>query len=73
MLPLALQFLISMIASAIIESLRRRLDCALEEVRVLKEILGDAADQDRIAFTPDQRRRLALAGMELSVAPRADC
>ena len=40
MLPLTLQFLIAMIASAINERLQRKLDYALEEVRVLKEILA---------------------------------
>jgi hypothetical protein len=66
MLPLTLQFLIAMIASAINERLQRRLDYALEEVRVLKEILRAATGKDRISFTPDQRRCLALAGIELT-------
>jgi hypothetical protein len=39
MLPLPLQFVIAMIASAINERLQRKLDYALEEVRVLKENL----------------------------------
>jgi transposase len=73
MLPLTLQFLIAMIASAINERLQRRLDYALEEVRVLKEILRAATGKDRISFTPDQRRRLALAGIELTPKDRREC
>ena len=42
MLPLPLQFVIAMIASAISERLQRKLDYALEEVRVLKENLRAA-------------------------------
>jgi hypothetical protein len=33
----------------------------LEEVRVLKEIFHAATGRERIPFTGDQRRRLALA------------
>jgi hypothetical protein len=45
MLPLTLQFLIAMIASAINERLQRRLDYALEEVRVLK---GEEANVEAV-------------------------
>jgi hypothetical protein len=68
MLPPTLQFLIAMIASAINERLQRRLDYAMEEVRFLKEILRAVTGKDRICFTRDQRRRLALAGIELTSA-----
>ena len=61
MLPITLQFLIAMIASAIDERLQRKLDYSLEEVRVLKEIFHAATGRERIPFTGDQRRRLALA------------
>jgi putative transposase len=70
MLPLTLQFLIAMIASAISERLQRKLDYAHEEVRVLKEILSAATGRVRISFTADQRRRLALAGIKLSPEER---
>jgi transposase len=70
MLPLTLQFLIAMIASAISERLQRKLDYAQEEVRVLKEILSAATGRVRISFTADQRRRLALAGIKLSPEER---
>src|ERR1035441_4558464 len=73
MLPLTLQFLIAMIASAISERLQRKLDYAQEEVRVLKEILCAATGKERISFTADQRRRLALAGIKLSPEGRRKC
>jgi transposase len=73
MLPLTLQFLIAMIASAISERLQRKLDYAQEEVRVLKEILSAATGRVRISFTADQRRRLALAGIKLSPEERRKC
>jgi hypothetical protein len=41
-------------------------DYSLEEVRVLKEILCAATGKERISFTADQRRRLALLGKKLS-------
>ncbi|MGO9291223.1 MAG: integrase core domain-containing protein, partial [Polyangia bacterium] len=73
MLPLTLQFLIAMIASAISERLERKLAYALEEVRILKEILRAATGKGRISFAPDQRRRLALAGIELTPKERREC
>src|ERR1019366_3355085 len=73
MLPFTLQFLIAMIASAISERLQRKLDYSLEEVRVLKEILHAATGRERIPFTADQRRRLALAGIKLSPEERRKC
>ena len=73
MLPLTLQFVIAMIASAINERLQRKLDYALEEVRVVNEILCAATSKNRISFTPDQRRRLALAGIELTPKERREC
>jgi hypothetical protein len=42
MLPLTLQFLIAMIASSINDRAKRKLDYALEEVRVLKDTLQAA-------------------------------
>ena len=73
MLPFTLQFLIAMIASAIIARLQRKLDYSLEEVRVLKEIFHAATGKERISFTADQRRRLALAGIKLSPEERRKC
>jgi hypothetical protein len=72
MLPLTLQFVIAMIASAINERMRRKLDYALEENRILKEALRAATGTERIHFTPDQRRRLALAGKELTPKERRE-
>jgi hypothetical protein len=39
MIPATLQFIISMIAPAINERMRRKLDYVQEEVRVLKEVV----------------------------------
>ena len=61
MLPATLQFLITMIACAINERMQRKLDYTQEEVRVLKEILAALTGSQRISFTADQRRRLAIA------------
>src|SRR5208283_2135977 len=73
MLPLTLQFVIAMIASAINERLRQKLDYALEEKRILKEVFHAATGTERIHFTPDQRCRLALAGKELTPKERRQC
>ena len=66
MLPSTLQFVIAMIASAINERMQRKLDYAQEEIRVLKEMLRGVTGGSLLSFTADQRRRLALAGKELS-------
>jgi hypothetical protein len=73
MLPLTFQFVIATIASAINERTRRKLDYALEENRIPKEAFRAATGNERIRFTPDQRRRLALAGKELSPKERRQC
>ncbi len=41
-----------------------------EEVRILKEVILGATGTGRISFTADQRRRLAVAGKELSPEER---
>ena len=73
MLPLTLQFVIAMIASAINGRMRRKLDYALEENRILKEAFRAATGTERIHSTPDQRRRLALAVKELTPKERRQC
>ena len=73
MLPATLQFLITMIACAINERMQRKLDHTQEEVRVLKDMLKAATGSDRIVFTADQRRRLAVAGKALSPEERKKC
>jgi len=50
--------------------MQRKLDYAQEEIRVLKEVVFAATGSRRITFTADQRRRLALAGKELSPEER---
>jgi transposase len=73
MLPLPIQFIIAMVAHAINERMARRVDYLQEEVRVLKEALGAATGRTRMAFTPEQRRRLATKGKALTPAERDEC
>ena len=49
-LPLTLQFLIAMIASAINERTKRKLEYALEEVQVVKEAFRATTGKERIPF-----------------------
>jgi hypothetical protein len=73
MLPVAFQFLIAMIGYAINERMARRLDYVQEEVRVLKEALLNATGKNRIAFTVEQRQRLAIKGKALTSDEREGC
>jgi putative transposase len=73
MLPMTLQFLIVMIASAINDRLQRKLDDVEEERRVLREQLDDATGGKKLSFTAQQRRRLAEAGRLLSPDERQRC
>jgi hypothetical protein len=66
MLPLAFRFLTIMIAHGINERMARRVDYLLEEVLVLKESLRATTGTTRIRFTPEQRRRLARKGKQLT-------
>jgi hypothetical protein len=70
MLPMALQFLIVMIASAINDRLQRKLDYVEEERCVLQEQLDTLTGGKRLSFTADQRRRLATAGELLTADER---
>jgi putative transposase len=73
MLPVTVQFLIAMVAYAINERMGRRVDYLQEEVRVLKEALAAVTGTTRIAFTREQRRRLALKGKALTPEERREC
>ena len=73
MLPMTLQFIIVMIASAINDRLQRKLDYVEEERRVLREQLDAATDCKKLSFTADQRRRLATAGKLLTPDERRKC
>jgi len=73
MLPMKLQFLIVMIASAINDRLQRKLDYVEEERRVLRERLEAATGGKKLSFTANQRRRLAEAGKLLSPDERQKC
>jgi putative transposase len=73
MLPVTFQFIIAMVAYAINERMARRAEYLQEEVRVLKEALATATGKTRVAFTPEQRRRLALKGKQLTPEERDTC
>ncbi len=70
MLPMTFQFIIAMIAYAINERMARRIDYLHEEVRVPREGLAAATGKTRTAFTPEQRRRLAIKGKALTPEER---
>jgi phage host-nuclease inhibitor protein Gam len=71
MLPLPIQFLLPTISAAINERMARQLEYAQEEVRTLKEALAAATETERIRFTDEQRRRLAVKGKALTPRERA--
>ncbi len=72
MLPLTLRFFIAMIACAVNERQQRALEYKTEEVLILKDILKAVTGKERIDFTEDQRRRLAVVGKELSAKEREE-
>jgi putative transposase len=73
MLPMTLQFIIVMIASAINDRLQRKLDYIEEERRILREQLDAASGGKKWSFTTEQRRRLATAGKLLTPDERRKC
>jgi len=73
MLPMTLQFIIVMIASAINDRLQRKLDYLEEERRILREQLDAVNGGKKLSFTADQRRRLAVAGKLLTPDERRKC
>jgi len=72
MLPMTLQFLVAMIAAAINDRARRKCLYLAEEVHVLKEQVETLSAGKKLAFTADQRRRLAIAGKELTPKERKE-
>jgi hypothetical protein len=73
MLPLPIQFVIATISATISERMARQLEYAQEEVRALKEALAVVTRTERIRFTTEQRRRLALKGKALTPREREAC
>jgi putative transposase len=73
MLPMTLQFLIVMIASAINDRLQRKLDHVEEERRFLQQQLVALTGGKKLSFTAQQRRRLAEAGRLLTPEERRKC
>ncbi len=72
-LPLQLQFLVAMIADAINERMARKMEYMREEILILKEALAAKTGTERITFTAEQRRRLALKGKNLTPEERRTC
>ena len=70
---MTVQFLIAVVAYAINERMTRRLAYVQEEVRVLREALVNATGKKRIAFTVEQRQRLAVKGKALTPDEREGC
>ncbi len=73
MLPLPVRFLVAMIAHAINAHMARRVEYLMEEVRVLREVYTETTGRQRIPFTPEQRRRLAIKGKALTPEEREEC
>ncbi|MFC1642100.1 hypothetical protein ACFL5O_05345 [Myxococcota bacterium] len=71
MLPVTVQFLVTMLAYGLNERMTRKVDYPREENRVLKEVLQAATGKSRLGFTNEQRWRLATKGKAL--AERDEC
>jgi len=61
-----------MIGCAINERMQKKLDYTQTEVRVLKEIIERLTGKKRIPFTDAHRRRLAIAGKDLTSKERTE-
>ena len=72
MLPATVQFFIMMIACSINERMQKALDYKSGEVLILKEVLRGVTKKERIDFTKDQRRRLAVLGKDLTPKQRRE-
>lgn len=53
--------------------MRLRLEYLDEEIAALREQLANATGTSRLRFTPEQRRRLAMAGKALAPSERRKC
>jgi len=73
MLPATFQFIIAMLASALTDRLTKKMAYMREEQRIVMELLQDVTGKKRLTFTPEQRRRLALKGKELTAEERGAC
>jgi transposase len=73
MLPMTLQFIIVMIATAINDRLQHKLDYVEEERRILRDQLDAVTGGKKMVFTTEQRRRLASAGKLLTADERREC
>jgi transposase InsO family protein len=62
-----------MIAGAINERMRVRLEYLQQEVAALREQRATVTGSTRLRFTAEQRRRLAVAGKALTASERREC
>lgn len=60
------------IAYALNERMQKKLDYTQAEVRALKEVIAALTGKKRIPFTDEQRRRIAVAGKQLTPKERAE-
>ena len=72
MLPATVQFFIALFACAINERQQKALDYKSGEVLILKEVVKKLTKKERIDFTEDQRRRLAVLGKDLTPKQRRE-
>ena len=67
-----LDFLVVILACSLNDLMQKKLDYNQEEVRVLKEVLKTLTGKQRIPLDDGQRRRLAIAGKELTPQERSE-
>ncbi len=72
MLGSVLDFLVVMLACALNERMQKKLSYAQQEVRVLKEVVAALTGNKAIPLNDDQRRRLAIAGKDLTAKERSE-
>ena len=68
----ALDFLVVMLACALNERMQKKLDYTREEVRVLEEVVEAFNGKKQIPVTDEQRRRLAILGIDLTPLERTE-
>ena len=66
MVGYVLDFLVVMLACALNERMQKKLDYAQQEVRVLKQVVQTLTGSQRVPLNDEQRRRLAIAGKDLT-------
>ena len=72
MLITMIDFLVVVVACRLNERLQKKLDYTQQEVRALKEVVRTLTGKERLPLTDAQRRRLAIAGKDLTPQERAE-